>query len=35
MSPLIQCRVDPLDSRLDLAPVAGAPVALQYFAHIR
>ncbi len=32
---LIQRRVDPLDSRLDLAPVAGAPGAFQYLAHVQ
>ena len=29
---LIQRRVDPLDSRLDLTPVAGAPGAFEYLA---
>ena len=31
----IQRRVDPLYSRLDLAPVAGAPGAFEYLAHVQ
>ena len=33
-TPLIQRRVDPLDSRLDLAPVASASGAFEYLAHV-
>ena len=34
IAPFTERRIDPLDCRLDLAPVTGTPGAFQYLAHV-